>query len=57
VFAVEGPAWLAPHLEEDVADSDRRERILRLVRRVEQAPSILGTSPHLLAIARRRDAT
>ena len=31
----------------------RRERILRLVRLIEQAPSILGVSPHLLAVARR----
>ena len=32
----------------------RQEILLRAIRRVESEPSILGASPHLLAIARNR---
>ena len=35
------------------ADPGRRETLLSLVRLVEREPSLLGISPHLLAVARR----
>lgn len=35
------------------ADPGRRETLLSLVRSVEREPSLLGISPHLLAVARR----
>jgi ubiquinone/menaquinone biosynthesis C-methylase UbiE len=35
------------------ADPGRRETLLALVRQVEREPSLLGISPHLLAVARR----
>jgi len=53
VFAVEGPAWTLPDLEERLAEPARRERLLRAVERVERSPSLLGASAHLLAIGRR----
>jgi hypothetical protein len=32
---------------------DRREAVLRVARMLEREPSVVGTSAHLLAVARR----
>jgi ubiquinone/menaquinone biosynthesis C-methylase UbiE len=53
VLAVEGPAWMLPDVEQRLADPTRRERVLAAIRRVEAAPSLLGASAHLLAVAHR----
>jgi hypothetical protein len=39
--------------EDRLADPARREVLLRALRRIEAEPSLLGASPHLLALARR----
>jgi SAM-dependent methyltransferase len=49
-FAVEGPAWLLPDLAARWKDPARRERLLALLRRIEQEPTLLGVSAHLLAV-------
>ena len=54
VVAVEGPG-LSADVDFWLEDADRREVLLRAIRRVESEPSILGASPHLLAIARNRE--
>ena len=53
VLAVEGPGGVLPDVGERLADPDRRERLLAAIRRVEAEPSLLGASPHLLAVAHR----
>jgi hypothetical protein len=53
LVAVEGPAWMLPDIERWLADPDRREVVLRAIRRLETEPSLLGASAHLLAVARR----
>lgn len=53
VVGLEGPTWLLSDLETQWADSARRERWLRILRTVEEEPSILGVSAHLLAVAHR----
>jgi ubiquinone/menaquinone biosynthesis C-methylase UbiE len=54
LVAVEGVAgWLAPLLEDDLRDPERREHLLGLLRTVESEPSLLGASPHLLLLTRR----
>ena len=35
-------------------DAERRELLLRAIRRVETEPSVLGASAHVLAVARCR---
>jgi SAM-dependent methyltransferase len=51
VIGIEGPgAWL-PDVDEWLDDPDRRGALLRAIRRVETEPSLLGSSPHLLAVA------
>lgn len=52
-FGVEGPGWLLPDLAARWQDPARRERLLALLRRIEQEPSLLGVSAHLLAVGRR----
>ena len=52
VLAIEGPGdWLAD-LDEWLADQGRSELLLRTLRRLEREPSLLGMSPHLLAVGR-----
>lgn len=53
LFAVEGPGWFVPDLEARLDDNQKREVLMEAIRRVEREPSILGASPHLLAVARR----
>jgi ubiquinone/menaquinone biosynthesis C-methylase UbiE len=53
VFAVEGPGAFLPDFAARWQDSAHRETLLGFLRRVEQEPSLLGASPHLLAVARR----
>ena len=50
INAVEGIAWLAPDLEERLADPPRRAALLGLTDRLSREPSLIGASPHLLAI-------
>jgi ubiquinone/menaquinone biosynthesis C-methylase UbiE len=53
VFGIEGPGWL---LIDRWEDERAREDILRVARAVEQEPTVIGTSSHLLAIGRKPDA-
>ncbi|MGW4460831.1 class I SAM-dependent methyltransferase [Micromonospora sp. NPDC004704] len=53
--AVEGPLWQAgPRLAGILADPDRTELMLDMLRRVEEEPTLLGASSHFLAVARHR---
>lgn len=53
VFAIEGPGAQMPDFARRWADPAARERLLRFLRVVETEPTLLGMSPHLLAVARR----
>jgi ubiquinone/menaquinone biosynthesis C-methylase UbiE len=53
IVAVEGPG-LTADVDYWLEDTQRQEALLRAIRRVEAEPSILGASPHLLAMARNR---
>jgi SAM-dependent methyltransferase len=50
---VEGPAWLVQDLPRQWQDPVYRERVMATLRAVEQEPSLLGVSAHLLALARK----
>jgi SAM-dependent methyltransferase len=49
LFGVEGPGWLLV----DRTDDQTEENILRVAREVEQEPTVVGASAHLLAIGRK----
>ena len=53
VVAVEGPGEVVPDLGAWLDDPARREMLLRAIRRVEAEPTMLGSSPHMLALATR----
>ena len=50
LFGIEGPGWLRM---ETLDDAEAFERASRVARALEQERSVIGTSAHLLAIARR----
>lgn len=50
VLAVEGIGWAAVDLDERMEDDAKRARLLELLKRLETEPSLLGASPHLLAV-------
>jgi ubiquinone/menaquinone biosynthesis C-methylase UbiE len=52
VLAVEGPGENVRDLDDWLDDPARREALLRAIRRVEAEPTMIGASPHLLALAR-----
>jgi SAM-dependent methyltransferase len=50
---IEGPLWLSSYVTEHFNDQRRREQFLALMRQLEQEPSLLGASAHLLVVARK----
>jgi SAM-dependent methyltransferase len=55
VVGVEGPLWLlGARLLEILVDPELSGLMLELARRVEEEPSLLGASSHLLTVAQRR---
>ncbi len=50
---VEGPGWLLADFDDHWRDPGRRERMLDAIRRVEDEPTLLGASAHLLGVGRR----
>ena len=53
VFGIEGPGWILADIVARMADPSRREALLRVARMLETDAPIIGTSAHLLAVARR----
>ena len=54
VLGVEGPAWIASNFADRWASPRRRDWLLHLASQVEREPSLLGMSPHLLAVGTKR---
>lgn len=52
LVAVEGPGTMVGDVDAWLDDPPRREWLLERIRRVETEPSLLGASPHTLAIGR-----
>jgi ubiquinone/menaquinone biosynthesis C-methylase UbiE len=50
---VEGPLWLSRYVVANFSDQKRREHFLALARWLEEEPSLLGASAHLLVVARK----
>ncbi|WP_226000560.1 class I SAM-dependent methyltransferase [Paenibacillus sp. BJ-4] len=50
IFGVEGPVWIAPGVKEKWTVPDHRRRLLAIARQVEEQESIIGMSPHMLAV-------
>jgi ubiquinone/menaquinone biosynthesis C-methylase UbiE len=50
---IEGPLWLSQYVVANFSDQQRREHLLALARRLEDEPSLLGASTHLLVVARK----
>jgi ubiquinone/menaquinone biosynthesis C-methylase UbiE len=50
LLAIEGIGQWLPDVDAWLDDPDRREILLRAIRSVETEPSLLGASPHLLAV-------
>jgi SAM-dependent methyltransferase len=49
-FGIEGPGWLMPDFEAHWNDPEARKRILDVARLLERETSIIGVSPHILAV-------
>jgi ubiquinone/menaquinone biosynthesis C-methylase UbiE len=50
---IEGPCWLLQNFDDHWNDPDRRERLLNAIRWLENEPSLLSVSAHLMAVARK----
>jgi ubiquinone/menaquinone biosynthesis C-methylase UbiE len=55
LLPVESLGALLPRFEADWQDTRRRDRLLRFLRQIEDEPSLLGISAHLLVIARKQE--
>ena len=53
LLAIEGPGWLARDFDRLWSDLEQRQRLLEAIRKVENKPSILGASSHIMAIGRK----
>jgi ubiquinone/menaquinone biosynthesis C-methylase UbiE len=52
-YGLEGPCGMLPDFDERWNDPERRAGMIRIAEMVESEPSLLGMSPHILAVARR----
>ncbi len=52
-IGIEGPAWLAARVQEEWDDPNRRAEMLTALRWIEEEPSLLGASQHLIVVARK----
>jgi ubiquinone/menaquinone biosynthesis C-methylase UbiE len=50
LFAVEGIAWAAPDLDERIADPEKRQHLLDLLRKLEREETLLGATGHILGV-------
>lgn len=53
LLAVEGPSWVCDDFDRRWQDEASRRQLLDYARRLEAEPSLLGMSPHLIAVGRR----
>jgi SAM-dependent methyltransferase len=53
LYGIEGPGWMFADFDERWADPQRREFMLRVARQLEEEPSMLGCSPHLLVVGQK----
>lgn len=53
LVGVEGPAWMAAHVEDRLADPAKQRQLLEILRSVETEPSLVGASAHFLAVCSR----
>jgi ubiquinone/menaquinone biosynthesis C-methylase UbiE len=54
VLGVEGPGWTLPDFDERWEDDGLRADLLHVARALEEEPSIVGASAHLLGVGRTR---
>jgi len=54
VLGIEGPAWGAAAFRSALADVAQRGTLLEMLSAIEDEPSIVGASAHLIAVARKR---
>jgi ubiquinone/menaquinone biosynthesis C-methylase UbiE len=53
LYAIEGPARLMPSFDDHWNNLERREMILNLIRLIETEPTVIGTSAHMLMVAKK----
>jgi SAM-dependent methyltransferase len=56
IYGIEGPGWIMPDVSERMADDHRRAALLDVARMMETEPAMVGSSAHLLLVARRPPA-
>jgi len=54
VHGVMGGAWLAPNLDELLANNDTRETLMKTVRMMDTHEEIIGLSGHMLAVSHKK---
>jgi ubiquinone/menaquinone biosynthesis C-methylase UbiE len=52
-IGIEGPSWLITRVQETWDDPEWRARYLDALRAIEEEPSLLGVSQHLIVVARK----
>jgi ubiquinone/menaquinone biosynthesis C-methylase UbiE len=53
ILGIEGPAWSAKRFSETWDEPPQREKLMEFLSVIEQEPSIVGASAHLMAVAER----
>jgi SAM-dependent methyltransferase len=52
-LAIEGPVWIVPSFDEKWEQEESKERLLKICQKVEEQESLMGMSPHILAVGRK----
>lgn len=54
-IAIEGPVWIVPTFEEKWDKPKSKQKLLQICSLVEEQESLLGMSPHILAVAKKSE--
>jgi ubiquinone/menaquinone biosynthesis C-methylase UbiE len=54
LFAIEGISYLMQNFNQNWAVESRREFLLEILSKTEQEPSLMGASPHLMCVGRKK---
>ena len=54
IYSIEGPSWIAKDFDKWWNNDERRRQLLKISRELQSESSLLGASPHIMAVAHKQ---
>jgi len=53
IYSIEGPSWIAKDFDKWWSNEERRHQLMKISRELQSESSLLGASPHIMAVAHK----